>query len=180
MFFVPFFKKSKREIFSLRPNAGLAALVCMAAISFAGTKVVRAEDAVKGATTLNRTQSNYLSHCGGCHGIEGISGPTFVPPLRDVVGSFGCTDEGREYLVRVPGVSMSLIRDDQELADVMNFVLFTLGGHSTKTGFKPYTAAEIHEWRQHPMSMPDFMKHRAEVLQRSLAACQKSTITTPQ
>lgn len=179
MVFIPFLGKVKRQIFSLWRNTGLAVLVCMITVSYAGTKAAWAEDAVKGATTLNRTQSNYLSHCGGCHGIEGISGPTFVPPLRDVVGSFGCTDEGREYLVRVPGVSMSLIRDDQELADVMNFVLFTLGGHSTKTGFKPYTAAEIHEWRQKPMSMPDFMKHRSEVLQRSLAACQKSAITTP-
>ena len=128
-------------------------------------------DAVAGATTLSHTQSVYVSHCGGCHGIEGISGPTFVPTLRNSVGSFACTPEGRAYLVRVPGVSMSLIRDDQTLADVMNFVLITLGGSSTPPDFKPYTAAEVHAWRAHPLSGPDFMATRAHVLERALAAC---------
>ncbi|MFT8418157.1 MAG: cystathionine beta-lyase [Acetobacter sp.] len=128
-------------------------------------------NAVAGATTLSHTQSVYVSHCGGCHGIQGISGPTFVPMLRNSVGSFACTPEGRAYLVRVPGVSMSLIRDDQTLADVMNFVLITLGGSSTPPGFRSYTAAEIHAWRAHPLSGPDFMAQRAHVLERSLAAC---------
>ncbi|MCP1213429.1 cytochrome c family protein [Acetobacter okinawensis] len=128
-------------------------------------------DAVAGATTLSHTQSVYVSHCGGCHGIEGISGPTFVPTLRNSVGSFACTPEGRAYLVRVPGVSMSLIRDDQTLADVMNFVLITLGGSSTPPDFKPYTAAEVHAWRAHPLSGPDFMATRAHVLERALAVC---------
>lgn len=94
-------------------------------------------DAVAGATTLSHTQSVYVSHCGGCHGIEGISGPTFVPTLRNSVGSFACTPEGRAYLVRVPGVSMSLIRDDQTLADVMNFVLITLGGAARPLTLSP-------------------------------------------
>ncbi|MBS0988800.1 cystathionine beta-lyase [Acetobacter okinawensis] len=120
---------------------------------------------------MSHTQSVYVSHCGGCHGIEGISGPTFVPTLRNSVGSFACTPEGRAYLVRVPGVSMSLIRDDQTLADVMNFVLITLGGSSTPPDFKPYTAAEVHAWRAHPLSGPDFMATRAHVLERALAAC---------
>ena len=130
-------------------------------------------DAVAGATTLSHTQSVYVSHCGGCHGIEGISGPTFVPTLRKSVGSFACTPEGRAYLVRVPGVSMSLIRDDQTLADVMNFVLITLGEGSTPPWFKPYTAAEVHTWRAHPLSGPDFMAMRAHVLERALAACAR-------
>ena len=130
-------------------------------------------DAVAGTTTLSHTQSVYVSHCGGCHGIEGISGPTFVPTLRKSVGSFACTPEGRAYLVRVPGVSMSLIRDDQTLADVMNFVLITLGEGSTPPWFKPYTAAEVHTWRAHPLSGPDFMAMRAHVLERALAACAR-------
>ncbi|MFT8467852.1 MAG: cystathionine beta-lyase [Acetobacter syzygii] len=150
-----------------------AACVAVLAITAGAVRAHAAPDAVAGATTLSHTQSVYVSHCGGCHGIEGISGPTFVPMLRNSVGSFACTDEGRAYLVRVPGVSMSLIRDDQALADVMNFVLITLGGSSTPPGFKPYTAAEVHIWRQHPLSGPDFMALRAHVLERSLAACAR-------
>lgn len=133
-----------------------------------------APDAVPGATHLDPVRVTYLSHCGGCHGIEGRSGNTFVPMLRDHVGAFACTPEGREYLIRVPGVSMSLIRDDQELANVMNFIMFELGGESTPPGFKPYTAAEVHVWRQHPLSVPDFMQRRADMLARSLSACQAS------
>lgn len=113
----------------------------------------------------------YLTHCGGCHGIEGISGPTFVPNLRNTVGRFACSKEGREYLIRVPGVSMSLIRDDALLADVMNFVLFRLGGSSTPVGTQPYTADEIHLLRTHPVSYLDFMKHRSQILERSLQQC---------
>lgn len=160
-----------RAALLLRCVGGVCAAVLAITVGTARAHAV--PDAVPGATTLSHTQSVYLSHCGGCHGIEGISGPTFVPTLRNSVGSFACTDEGRAYLVRVPGVSMSLIRDDQTLADVMNFVLVTLGGSSTPPGFKPYTAAEVHDWRQHPLSGPDFMSQRAHVLERSLAACPR-------
>ncbi|MFT9418749.1 MAG: cystathionine beta-lyase [Acetobacter sp.] len=149
----------------------LPACVTVLALMAGAVRAHAAPDAVPGATALSHTQSVYVSHCGGCHGIEGISGPTFVPMLRNTVGSFACTEEGRSYLVRVPGVSMSLIRDDQTLADVMNFVLITLGGASTPPSFRPYTAAEVRTWRAHPLSGPDFMSQRAHVLERSLAAC---------
>ncbi|GBR05145.1 c-type cytochrome [Asaia siamensis] len=123
------------------------------------------------AATQTHTVTNYLTHCGGCHGIEGISGRTFVPTLRDQVGWFVCSPEGRDYLVRVPGISMSLIRDDQELADVLNFVVFRLGGSSTPTGTRPFTAAEVHKLRAQPLQTDDLMALRAEVLSRARAAC---------
>ncbi|MCH4089871.1 c-type cytochrome [Acetobacter sp.] len=135
----------------------------------------RAADSVEHATVLDHTSVTYLSHCGGCHGIEGVSGSSFVPTLRNAVGGFACTEEGRAYLIRVPGVSMSLIRDDQTLADVMNFVMFRLAGTSLPAGFRPYTAAEIHQWRREPLSVPDFMAQRGQTLGRSLAACAQKT-----
>ncbi|GCE82256.1 cytochrome c class I [Komagataeibacter diospyri] len=149
---------------------GFGAVFMAASLFLSGGAPARANPAP--VPTLDRTQTAYLTHCGGCHGIEGISGPTFVPMLRDAVGTFACSEEGRKYLVQVPGVSMSLIRDDQELADVMNFVLFQLGGKSTPSSTKPYTTAEIHEWRQSPMSVTDFMERRAHILQNAVAACQ--------
>ncbi|MBB3882296.1 c-type cytochrome [Acetobacter oeni] len=126
------------------------------------------------AATLGRATTNYLTHCGGCHGIEGVSGASFVPQLRETVGVFTCSEEGRRYLVRVPGVSMSLIRDDQELADVLNFVVFRMGGASTPPGTKPYSASEIHDLRADPIVTTDILKARAMVLQRSLALCSVS------
>lgn len=123
------------------------------------------------AALLDHATTNYLTHCGGCHGIEGISTRTFVPLLRDHVGTFTCSTEGRAYIGRVPGVSMSLIRDDQELADVMNFVLFRMGGKSTPAGTKPFTAAEIHTLRAQPITTTNLLALRAEVLSRAAAQC---------
>ncbi|MDN7350387.1 c-type cytochrome [Acetobacter senegalensis] len=128
---------------------------------------------VSDAALLDHATTNYLTHCGGCHGIEGASPRTFVPLLRDHVGTFDCSAEGRAYLVRVPGVSMSLIRDDQELADVMNFVLFRLGRSSTPAGARPFTAEEVHTLRAQPLTTTDLLKLRAEVLSRAAAQCPR-------
>lgn len=125
------------------------------------------------AAALDHATFNYLTHCGGCHGIEGRSGQTYIPVLRDQVGVFLCSPEGRAYIGRVPGVSMSLIRDDQQLADVLNFVIFKLGGHSTPAGTKAYTAAEIHALRASPVATTDMLAYRADVLGRTLPQCAR-------
>ncbi|WP_086640909.1 cytochrome c family protein [Acetobacter tropicalis] len=125
------------------------------------------------AKVLDHTTTNYLTHCGGCHGIEGVSTRTFVPLLREHVGTFTCSAEGRAYIGRVPGVSMSLIRNDQDLADVLNFVLFRMGGVSTPAGTKPFTAAEIHNLRSQPIATTDLLSLRAEVLARAAAQCPR-------
>ena len=39
-----------------------------------------------------------------------------------------CTKDGRDYLIRLPNVAYSAIADNQELAEMMNFVVFGLGG----------------------------------------------------
>jgi hypothetical protein len=124
------------------------------------------------AQALDRVRATYLMRCGGCHGVEGVSGPTFVPELRDHVGVYMCSPEGRAYMVQVPNVSMSLIRDDALLAQVMNFVVFDLGGKSTPPGTKPYTAEEVHMLRQHPLHPTDFPTARGQLLERTLAACR--------
>jgi len=123
------------------------------------------------AHALDRVQSTYLMKCGGCHGVEGRSDNTFIPVLRDNVGIYLCSAEGRAYVARVPNVSMSLIRDDALLAQVLNFVIFRLGGASTPANAQPFTAAEIHTLRQKPLSPTDLEPVRAGVIQRALAAC---------
>ncbi|MBB2172577.1 cystathionine beta-lyase [Gluconacetobacter asukensis] len=122
-----------------------------------------------GALALDRTRTTYLEKCGGCHGIEGQSGQTYIPTLRDRIGTLSCTPEGRAYLLTVPGVSMSLIRDDALMAQVMNFVLFDLGGHSTPPGTTPFTAEEVHAQRGHPLSTTDLLAVRAQVWARAIA-----------
>ncbi|WP_408870812.1 cystathionine beta-lyase [Gluconacetobacter takamatsuzukensis] len=121
------------------------------------------------ALALDQVRTTYLEKCGGCHGIEGLSGQTYIPTLRDRIGTLSCTPEGRAYLLTVPGVSMSLIRDDALMAQVMNFVLFDLGGHSTPAGTRPFTAEEVHTQRGHPLSTTDLPAVRAQVWARATA-----------
>ena len=92
---------------------------------------------------LTGPQSDYVEHCSGCHGMQGDSAPAEIPVLRGRVGYFMCTKEGREYLIRLPNVAYSAITDNQELADMMNFVVFGLGGNSAPKAAKPYSAEDI-------------------------------------
>ena len=92
---------------------------------------------------LTTPQSDYVEYCSGCHGMQGNSAPAQIPVLRDRVGYFMCTREGRDYLIRLPNVAYSAITDNQELADMMNFVVFGLGGRSAPKNAKPFSAAEV-------------------------------------
>ncbi len=123
------------------------------------------------AGTIDHTQTLYLMRCGGCHGIEGRSASAVVPDLRDQVGLFLCSDEGRSYMLRVPNVSMSLIRDDASLADVMNFVVLRFGGRNRPPGARLFTAAEMHEARLQPLRATDLAGLRRSILGRAIAAC---------
>jgi hypothetical protein len=53
---------------------------------------------------------------------------------------------GREYLAEVPGVSASALSDD-EIARVLNWLLFTFNKAEMPADFTPYTAAEIAKYR---------------------------------
>lgn len=96
---------------------------------------------------ISHATSNYLQSCGGCHGIQGRSAAGLVPQLRDRVGWFLCTDDGRDYIVQLPDVAFAGV-SDQELADLLNFVMFNLGGVSTPKDARPYSAAEVKQLRK--------------------------------
>ena len=65
-----------------------------------------------------------------------------VPPLANSLGYFTHLPAGREYVMRVPGASNSAL-SDQDLADVLNWVLTTMNRDALPRDFKPYTAAEV-------------------------------------
>jgi cytochrome c553 len=46
---------------------------------------------------LTAPESDYVEYCSGCHGMQGNSAPAEIPVLRDRVGYFMCTKEGRDY-----------------------------------------------------------------------------------
>lgn len=126
------------------------------------------------ATTLpvlTTAQSDYVEYCSGCHGMQGNSAPADIPVLRDRVGYFMCTKEGRDYLIRLPNVAFSAITDNQELADMMNFVVFGLGGSSAPKGAKPFSSAEVARLRANALTTQSLIAARARVVTQLIASC---------
>ena len=126
---------------------------------------------LKGLPELTSPQSDYVEHCSGCHGMQGNSAPAEIPVLRDRVGYFLCTPEGRDYLIRLPNVAYSAITDNQELAEMMNFVVFGLGGRSAPKGARPFTAAEVARLRGKALATQSLIAARAQVVARMTRDC---------
>jgi hypothetical protein len=63
--------------------------------------------------------------------------------------------------MRVPGASNSAL-SDQELADVLNWLLATMNRAALPSDFKPYTAAEVAAHRRPALS--DVMTARAGLI----------------
>ena len=103
--------------------------------------------------------------------MQGNSAPADIPVLRDRVGYFMCLQKGREYLIRLPNVAYSAIADNQELADLMNFVVFGLGGHSVPKGTKPFTATEVRKLRANALATQSLISVRAEIVEKLVNSC---------
>ncbi|MEH3048147.1 c-type cytochrome [Sphingomonas adhaesiva] len=116
-------------------------------------------------------RSDYIEHCGGCHGADGRSAPARVPELRDRVGYFMCNADTRAYLVRLPNVAHSRITDNQQLADLVNFVVFGLGGASTPAQARPFTAAEVAQDRHAALSSVSLREERARHVATAIRHC---------
>ena len=106
-----------------------------------------------------RAQVNYMLHCQGCHlpQAEGMDGR--VPPMKDFVGFFLRSDEGREFLIRVPGVAQSALGSD-ELAELMNWLVLTYSADQLPEVFEPFTAFEVDRLRTDPVADPDSARER--------------------
>lgn len=96
-----------------------------------------------------RAHYNYMLYCQGCHTPDG-RGIDSVPRLKDHVGYFLQIPQGRDYLVRVPGSAGSVL-DNEQLAEVLNWLILEFGGESVPEDFTPYTAEEIATLRNDPL-----------------------------
>ncbi|MCS6779204.1 MAG: cystathionine beta-lyase [Geminicoccaceae bacterium] len=93
---------------------------------------------------------DYALKCKGCHGLWGQGTPGHVPRLERFVGLFTHLPEGRDYLMRVPGVARSVL-DDARLTGVLNWVLATYGADQVAPGFAPFTVEEVAAARLRPL-----------------------------
>ncbi len=110
--------------------------------------------------TAAPAEFNYILHCQGCHLADGRETPGKIPPLVGA-GRFLTVEGGREFLVRVPGVALSIIPDD-ELAELMNWMLYRFSAEDMPADFDPYTAEEVGRYRQEPLVAVEAF--RAELL----------------
>jgi mono/diheme cytochrome c family protein len=106
---------------------------------------------------------DYAHRCKGCHGFRGQGTPGHVPRLAGFVGWYTHLPEGREYLMRVPGVARSQL-DNARLAAVLNWMLANLSPEETALGFAAFTAEEVGRSRRQPLVRR--VEKRAELLRR--------------
>jgi hypothetical protein len=96
------------------------------------------------------SRADYAFRCKGCHGFAGEGTPGHVPRLAGFVGLFTRLPEGRDYLMRVPGVAGARL-DDARLAAVLNWMLATYGRGQVAPGFAPFTPEEVGVARRQPL-----------------------------
>ena len=115
------------------------------------------------ASEINRQRAhfNYQMYCQGCHAPGGASVDESVPRLKDHVGTFLGTAQGRGFLARVPGSATSSL-NNEELAEVLNWIVLEFSGPSLNTSFEHYSATEVGSLRQSPLN--EVVKYRAQVL----------------
>ena len=102
-------------------------------------------------------QSHYMIHCMGCHLADGSGQPPDVPVFNEQLGEFAITDEGRSYLVRVPGAAQALITDE-DLAAVINWMLEKYSKDSLPEDFSPFTGDEVARHRKNILADPARMR----------------------
>ncbi|MBN3756772.1 cytochrome c [Paraburkholderia sp. Tr-20389] len=121
--------------------------VSMLLLACAATSVTPSPANAQSPGDTSLAQQHWVLNCMGCHTATGggISGK--VPPLANSLGYFEHLPAGREYVMRVPGASNSAL-SDQELADVLNWLLTTKNRDALPKDFKPYTAAELSAHRR--------------------------------
>lgn len=109
-----------------------------------------------------RAKSLFILQCAGCHRIDGSGQPGFgVPSMRNTLGYFVRSPEGRAFLVQVPGARNASITD-AELAALTNWELLNFSKETLPSSFTPYTTKEVSQWRANPPS--DVAVVRAKIL----------------
>jgi hypothetical protein len=145
-----------------------AAVLLLAAVG-----VARAADYAPGRPLESHdgARLDYALKCKGCHGLWGQGTPGHVPRLDGFVGLFTHLPEGRDYLMRVPGVARSVL-DDGRLTAVLNWVLATYGRDKVATGFAPFTVEEVAAARLRPLEDRKGLRDRmlAELRRKGLLA----------
>jgi hypothetical protein len=93
---------------------------------------------------------NFQLHCMGCHLSDGSGQPGRVPSIRRSLVLFSASAEGRNYVVRVPGVAQSPL-SDADTAALLNWMARNLSDIKPPAGFADYSEIEIRRLRHAPL-----------------------------
>jgi hypothetical protein len=115
---------------------------------------------------------NYQLQCMGCHLADGTGQGGRVPSLRGTLVPFSMMSEGREFVVRVPGVAQSTL-SDTDTAALLNWMARNLSDERLPADFKDYTASEVQALRSRPLAQVEAV--RRELLQRIADARARET-----
>ena len=99
---------------------------------------------------MNRARVGFMLNCAGCHQPSGRGAAGTVPDLHDYLGEFAQHSESRSYPASVPGASGSPV-SDEELAAILNWILYTMNAEQLRPDFRPYTAEEVGRYRATPL-----------------------------
>lgn len=100
---------------------------------------------------VGEVQEDYARNCQGPHRADGLGAYGSVPRIRGFVGLFTHLPEGRDHLIRVPGVVWAML-DDERLARLVNRMLHTCSPDELAPDFRPCTAEEIRAARRRPLA----------------------------
>lgn len=116
-----------------------------------------AAPAAGGDPAAAKARSDYILHCAGCHGMQGLGTMEGgIPPFPDSIGHIVGADIGRTYVMHVPGVISTDMSDDR-IAAVMNYII-----DEWSDGAPHFTGEEV--TRRRALEVGDVVKFRREVV----------------
>jgi len=139
----------------------LLAMQCLASAS-------QPTDAAGAAAPVANTRDSgpewqsWVLNCQGCHRADGQGTQDSSSVLADTVARFLWAPGGRDYLIQVPGVASSEL-SDEDLANLVNWMLVRFDKQHVPESFAPYTAAEVGRLRQRPLRL-EAPRIRAQLL----------------
>ena len=104
-----------------------------------------------GAAQSYQPEVNFQLNCMGCHQADGSGQAGRVPSLRRSLVLFSSFAQGRDYVVRVPGVAQSPL-SDRDTAALLNWMARNLSDVALPAGFTDYSEAEVQRLRHHPLA----------------------------
>ena len=118
-----------------------------------------------GVENARRAWQNWTLNCQGCHRPDGSGSAGTTPSVAGTVAKFLSVPQGREYLTRVPGVATSPL-SDQDLSEVLNWMLWRFDRADMPTDFLPFTAGEVAQLRKRPLRL-EASRMRSDLLAKA-------------